>query len=96
MWIQRVLAALTFAVCALMLVRLMLGSPRRARLDARLRGLAREVRRRSYALAHWRSTRREAAKVAEEAIRRARTRGEWDGNVYTPRELRKPPRDKMH
>jgi hypothetical protein len=41
--------------------------------------------------------RREAARVAEEAIKRARERGgEWDGNVYKPKSFRKPPRDKMH
>jgi hypothetical protein len=41
--------------------------------------------------------RREAARAAEEAIKRARERGgEWDGNVYKPKSFRKPPRDKMH
>ena len=32
----------------------------------------------------------------EDAIRRARERGDWDGNVYRPKSFRKPPRDKMH
>ena len=40
--------------------------------------------------------RREAMRVADEAIKRARDRGEWDGNVYKPKSFRKPPRDKMH
>jgi len=41
--------------------------------------------------------RREAARVADEAIERARKhRGEWEGNVYKPESFRKPPRDKMH
>ena len=96
MWIQRVFAALTLIACGLMFLRLTLGQRRRARLDAGLRGLARGLNQRGRSLLRWRSTRREAAKVADEAIRRARARGEWDGNVYTPREMRKPPRDKMH
>ena len=96
MWIQRVFAALTLVACALMFLRLLLGQRRRARLDARLRGLSRVVSQRAHTLLRWRSSRREAAKVANEAIRRARATGAWDGNVYTPREMRKPPRDKMH
>ena len=96
MILERILAALVLVACALLLVRLMLGPRRRARLDAGLRSFAYATRRRATALRRWRSTRREAARVADEAIRRARGRGEWDGNVYTPKATRKPPRDKMH
>ena len=94
--VERVLAALALVVCALLLVRLLLGHQRRSRLDARLRTFARTTRQRASRLRHWRSSRREAARVADEVIRRARSCGEWDGNVYTPKATRKPPRDKMH
>ena len=96
MMFERVLAAIGLAVCALLLVRLLIGPRRRARMDARLTLTWQSMRHRAHTLRRWRSTRREAARVANEAIRRARGRGEWDGNVYTPKDLRKPPRDKMH
>ena len=89
---ERVLAALALAACVVLLARLMIGAGRRQRLDAALRRTWNAVRRLALSLRH----RREAARVAEEAIKRARDRGEWDGNVYTPKEFRKPPRDKMH
>ena len=86
---------------ALLLARLFLGERRRRRVDAvALHGLA-AWRRRAAALWRWRAMRREAARVAEEAIRRARERGrrgnggdedegEWDGNVYKPKSFRGP------
>ena len=90
---ERVLAAIIVAVCAVLLVRLVIGARRRARLDAALRRAWRAVRGVAMSARH----RREAARVAEEAIERARQRsGEWDGNVYKPKSFRKPPRDKMH
>lgn len=90
---DRVLAALALAVCVALLLRLVIGSRRRARLDAALRRSAAAVRAVTVNLRH----RREAARVAEEAIARARKRdGEWEGNVYKPKSFRKPPRDKMH
>ncbi len=90
---ERVFAAVVFAVCLALLLRLTLGARRRARLDAALRRAWQAVRGAVISLRH----RREAGRVAEEAIRRARDkRGEWDGNVYKPKSFRKPPRDKMH
>lgn len=90
---DRVLAALALATCAVLLVRLVIGERRRARVDAALRRAWRAVR----DIAGSARRRREAARVAEEAIKRARSRrGEWDGNVYKPKSFRKPPRDKMH
>ena len=96
--IERVLAAIVLAVCVVLLLRLALGE-RRWRLDAWLRRRGARLRRLGSSIWHWRDTRREAErarKVADEVIRRARDRGEWDGNVYTPKSFRKPPRDKMH
>jgi hypothetical protein len=101
---QQVFAGLVLVVCALLLVRLVIGERRRYRFDAAarrlwltLRRLALSLQRRLLSLWHWRSARRQAAQAAEEAIRRARgAEGSWDGNVYKPKSFRKPPRDKMH
>jgi hypothetical protein len=99
--IEQGFAAVAFVVCALLFARLLLGERRRRRVDAVvLHGLA-AWRRRATALWRWRAARREAARVAEEAIRRARERGrrgnggdeddgEWDGNVYKPKSFRGP------
>ena len=91
---DRVLAAIALAVCVLLFARLLIGARHCQRLDAVLRRAAYAVRAGALSLRH----RREAARVAEEAIERARKRsgGEWDGNVYRPKSFRKPPRDKMH
>lgn len=102
MLIERVLAAIAIAICAVLLLRLLIGERRRWRLDADLRRRWRSLSTTARRVRLWRSSRRDAAKVAEEAIRRARDaarrgdRGEWDGNVYKPKSLRKPPHDKMH
>jgi hypothetical protein len=96
--IERVFAAIALAVCAVMLLRLLLGERRRYRFDAATRRVARALQRAPGELRRRRSTRRAAEKVANDAINRARGRppGEWDGNVFTPKSTRKPPRDKMH
>jgi hypothetical protein len=90
---ERVLAAVVLTVCVALFVRLLIGERRRARLDATLWRAGESVRRAVMTVRH----RREAMRVADEAIKRARQRdGEWDGNVYKPKSFRKPPRDKMH
>ena len=95
--IERVFAAIVLAACAMLMLRLVIGTRRRQRFDAAARRIGSTLRRRARAAWHWRSSRREAAKAAEEAIRRARgADGTWDGNVYKPKSFRKPPRDKMH
>ena len=101
---QQIFAGLVLATCALLLVRLVIGERRRYRFDAAarrlwlmLRRFALWLKRKVLSLWHWRSSRRQAAQAAEEAIRRARSAdGAWDGNVYKPKSFRKPPRDKMH
>ena len=94
MLVERILAAIALAVCVALLVRLLIGARRRARLDAWVLRAVRWVRAGAMSARH----RREAARVADAAIKRARERGEgeWDGNVYKPKSFRKPPRDKMH
>ncbi|MDE2626063.1 MAG: hypothetical protein KGL99_02825 [Burkholderiales bacterium] len=100
--LERVFAVFALAVCLLLLVRLGVGARRRHRIDAALSRAALRLRRLAWGLRHWRESRRaarqaaRAARVADAAIRRARERGDWDGNVYRPKSFRKPPRDKMH
>ena len=97
--IERVFAAVVLAVCALLFVRLAIGERHRQRLDAALRSVARagrRVLRSARAAWHWYAIRRTSKKAADEAIRRARDGGTWDGNVYKPKSFRKPPRDKTH
>ncbi|MEP7099454.1 MAG: hypothetical protein ABI781_03025 [Burkholderiales bacterium] len=97
--LERVPAAIVLAVCLVLLLRLVIGERRRYRFDAFFRRIGSRLRRAGLSIWHWRDARREAQnarKVADEVIKRARDRGEWDGNVYTPKSFRKPPRDKMH
>ena len=92
MFIERLFAAIALTFCVLLLVRLLIGERRRGRVDAALRRawvLARRA-------ASWPGRRRAAARVAKDAIKRARAHGQWDGNVYTHGSFRKPRRDKMH
>ncbi len=92
---ENVLAGLVLAVCMVMLLRLALGSARRSRFDRFFRSLWAGLRARSLALWHWPRSRRKAQQLADDAIRRARE-GRWEGNVYTPDQFKKPPRDEMH
>ena len=62
---ERILAALIVAVCAVLLVRLIIGARRRERLDAALRRAGRAVRGLAVSARH----RREAARVADEIER---------------------------
>ena len=96
---ERVIAAIALVVVVVMLLRLTMSVPRRYRFDAALRRVWLALRRTGLRVWHWRAARRDAQRareVADEAIQRARDRGDWDGNVYTPKSFRKPPRDKMH
>jgi hypothetical protein len=93
--IEKLFAGLVLALCAVLMLRLLLGGQRRYHFDAACLRLWRSVQRRARALWHWRRTRRQARSLADDAIRRARE-GEWDGNVYKPKSFKRPPRDKMH
>lgn len=93
--IEQVFAALVVAVCAVLLLRLVIGAQRRARFDRFFVRLWQGLRSGALALWRWPQKRRQARRLAEDAIRRA-SQGKWDGNVYTPEQFKKPPRDKMH
>lgn len=88
-------SALVVAVCVLMLVRLMLPAPRRARLDQRLKHrlwqVPKVLSRRWRTLRHGRRHRVDAERLARDAIERARkTKVERDGNVIKPDAFKGP------
>lgn len=92
---ERILAGLVVAICAVMLLRLALGPARQQRFDRFFMRLWNALRAWATALWRWPRSRRQARQLADDAIRRA-SEGSWDGNVYTPDQFKKPPRDKMH
>ncbi|MBT9609179.1 hypothetical protein EV672_10523 [Aquabacterium commune] len=91
---NRWFAALVVLVCVALLVRMCLPVRHRAALDAALRRMAGWLRVRATAVWHWRqwrSRRDDAARLAEEAIQRARrTRADKDGNVIRPEAFKGP------
>ena len=92
---EKSLAILVASVCLVLLVRLALPERFRWRLDAAARRYWQAFSARVLRVWRWRSQRKQAARMAEEAIRRARQSVERDGNVYRPKSFREPrePRD---
>ncbi len=88
--VEKLVAAVALAACAVLLARLMLGRRRQQRFDAAARRAWATCRAKARALVRWRSTRRDAAAAAEDAIRRARGNLQRDGNVIRPRSFRGP------
>lgn len=90
---EKFLAILVASVCLVLLVRLVIPERHRWRLDATARRgwlafrawLAWLLR-----VWRWRSQRKQALILAEEAIRRARNGVERDGNVLRPKSFRQP------
>jgi hypothetical protein len=87
---EKLFAAAVAALCAVLLVRLCLGPRRRLRFDALVRRAWHACRRWGLRMWHWRASRRDAARAADEAIERARSGVERDGNVYKPKSFRRP------
>ncbi len=87
---EQILAGLAVAVCAVLLLRLCVGERLRYRFDLAVRRAWTACRRAALRVWHWRSSRRSAARIAEEAIERARRGVERDGNVYKPKSFRRP------
>ena len=91
---EKLLAGLTVAVCAVLLVRLCLGAWLRVRFDTAMRRAWVACRRAALRIWHWRwhwrASRRSAARAADEAIERARRGVERDGTVYKPKSFRGP------
>ena len=94
--ITRVLAGMVLAVCLALLVRMVIGARLRSRLDAAAQRLWQRVRRGRPlpTRTERRADPKEAARMAQEAIRRASRRGRWEGNVYKPDAFRPPTDDK--
>lgn len=91
---ERWVAALMALACIFMLIRLVLGRQRRDSLDSavlRATQASRDAGMRLKALITHRQARRDAEKVATEAIDRARQRSfEKDGNILRPKAFQKP------
>lgn len=94
--IEKISAGLVAAVCVVLMLRLLIGAKRRAALDAHARLTWLRLKHGWLQLYHWRRSRKTAERLADEAIRRARDDGQWEGNVYKPKSFKRPPRDKMH
>jgi len=85
---EAILALLLLVVCLVVGLRMMLGSTRRQRMDAAWARLVDRLKGRRPPKRPMRPD--EAARAAEEAIRRAREGGHWEGNVFKPRSFRRP------
>ena len=95
--IEKSFAIAVLAICVVMMVRLLLGVRLRMKLDAFARRTWQGIRGGGTSLFRQRSARKTAEQLAEEAIRRARGEGSWEGNVYKPKSFdKRPPRDKLH
>lgn len=90
--LEKSFAIVVLVVCVALMLRLVIGARLRWKLDNALRSAWGWLR----GLARSRRSRKDAERLAEEAIRRARGEGHWEGNVYKPKSFKRPPRDKMH
>jgi hypothetical protein len=90
--IKTLLAIAVLTVCVLLLARLWLSPAQQARIDGAARRTGQALRRGVVSAYRWPRSRRNAARIADEAIRRARERrdGTWEGNVYKPKSFKRP------
>ena len=94
--LEKLFPAIVVAACLVLLLRLVLGEQRRHRFDRAIARWSRTAAARIEGLFTWNRSRRRARREAEEAIRRAREGGEWDGNVYRPKSFGKRKDRKIH
>jgi hypothetical protein len=94
--LEKIVPAVIVVACLVALGRLVLGERRRYRLDRAIARWARGARLRIESLFTWNADRRRARRAADEAIRRARDGGEWDGNVYRPKSFQGKKDRKIH
>jgi hypothetical protein len=85
---EAILAMFLLVVCLVVGLRMLLGASRRQRLDAAWTRLIGRLQGRRPPSRPMRAD--EAARAAEDAIRRAREGGHWEGNVFKPRSFRRP------
>jgi hypothetical protein len=93
---EKLFPAFIAAVCVVFMLRLLLGERLRWRFDSAMRRAWLRIKHVGQSIYHRRRSEKTAAEVAEEAIRRARDNGSWEGNVYKPKSFKRPPRDKLH
>jgi hypothetical protein len=90
-YLNQSFSALVVAVCAVLLLRVFLGTPRRAKFDAVVLRFGTRLRNRAIGLWHWRRRRAAAARLAREAILRARRmKADKDGKVIRPEAFKEP------
>ena len=95
--LEKLFPAIVVAACLVLLLRLVLGERLRHRFDRIIARWSRTASARIQGLFTWNASRRRARRAAEEAIRRAREGGEWDGNVYRPKSFNRKDKDrKIH
>jgi hypothetical protein len=94
--LEKLFPAIVVAACLVLLLRLVLGERRRHRFDRTIARWSRAIGARTEGLFTWNASRRRARRAAEEAIRRAREGGEWDGNVYRPKSFKSKKDRKIH
>ena len=87
--IEKVFAAVVLVACLVGLLRMALQPRQQQRLDGALRGAWQRLRSIGKPRPPRAPTADDAARAAQEAIRRARD-GHWEGNVYKPRSFRRP------
>ena len=93
---EKLFPAFIAALCIVFMLRLLVGERLRWRFDSAMRRSWQRIKSAVLSVYHWRHSRKDAARVAEEAIRRARDGGTWEGNVFKPKSFKRPPRDKLH
>lgn len=88
--IEKVLAGIALAVCAVLLLRMVLPERQRGRLDAAWQRAVQGSRSLARRVWFWRTHRQTAAREAEEAIRRAQHKVRRNGNVIRPDAFKGP------
>ena len=86
--LDKTLAVVVASICLILLVRLFMPERYRWRLDDAARRVWWGCKAWALRTWRWRSSRKVAAQMAEETIRRARRGVERDGNVYRPKSFR--------
>lgn len=87
---ETLIAGAAAVTCVALFARLLLRPSRRARVDRAVIRAFERLRAATRRLAGRRASSKAAARAAHEAIRRARGTVERDGNVYRPRDFRRP------
>jgi hypothetical protein len=88
--LELIFAGLGLVVCVALLVRMVLPERHRWTVDHHARRAWLALQGAGHRLWHWRGQRRNAAREADAAIRRARGEATREGNVIRPKSFDKP------